>query len=181
MKKTIKIAAIAAILFAVTVYVFLQQQEVTRQIVVAAVAMPVGTVVTAEMVRAELVPVTALVAGGLASDVEFVVGKTVTAERAVGDVIPLAVLGEARQQPKEGNGFMTVAVPIGGAAEAAVGDTVTVAVFDHFGGPRLLEGFTVVGRAVRDREVNLVLEADVNSLLLVVPHLSARSFTVIRR
>ncbi len=180
MKKTIKIAIIVAILFSVTVFVFLQQQEVTRQIVVAVVNMPVGTVVTAEMVRAELVPVTALVAGGLASDVNFVVGKTVIAERAIGDVIPLAVLGEARQQPKEGNGFMTVAMPIGGAA-LAVGDIVDVAVFDHFGGPRLLEGFTVVGSVVRDREMNLVLEADVNSLLLVVPHLAARSFTVIRR
>ncbi|MBT9177337.1 MAG: hypothetical protein DDT20_01670 [Firmicutes bacterium] len=181
MKKTIKIAAIAAILFAITVYMFLQQQTVTRQIVVAATAMPVGTVVTAEMVKTEAIPVTALMSGGLVSDIASVVGKTVIAERAVGDVIPFAVLGDARRQPQEGKGFVTVSVPVGGAAGAAVGDTVAVAVFGHFEGSGLLEGFTVVGLRVGEREMQLVLEADLGSLLLLAPHLSARSFIIIRR
>lgn len=181
MKKSIKIAAIAAILFAVVVYVFMQQQTVTRAVVVAMTGMPVGTVVTSDMVRTELLPVTTLMGGGLASDVGDVVGKTVVVERVAGDVIPVTALGVARQAPREGNGFVTVAVPVGGDPGAGVGDTVSVAVFDHFDGPRLLEGFTVVGRVVGEREVQLVLEADVTSLLLLVPHLPGRSFTVIRR
>ena len=181
MKKTLKIAAIAAILFAITVYVFLQQQTVTRQMVVTTRAIPVGTVVTADMVRTEIVPATALAAGGLASDVGEVVGKTVTAERVAGDVVPLTALGELRRQPREGNGFVTLSVPVGGAAGADVGDTVDIAVFDHFGGPRLLGGFAVVGNVGDQREVQLTLEADVNTILLLVPHLSGRTFTVIRR
>ncbi len=148
---------------------------------VAAVNMPVGTVVTAEMVMVERVPVLSLVAGGLASDVELIVGKTVIVERAVGDVIPLAVLGAERLRPQDGNGFITVSLPIGGAAGAVVGDTVDIIVFGNFSVPQLLEGFTVVGRVVREREMNLVLEADVNSLLLVVPHIASRAFEIIRR
>jgi len=179
--KSIKIAAIAAILFAVTVYVFMQQQTVMRQVVVTTREIPRGTVVTADMVRTELVPVTAFVTGGLASDVAEVVGKTVVAERVAGDVIPLTALGEARQLPGEGNGFVTVTVPLGGAAGASVGDTVSVAVFDHFGGPKLLEGFTVVGLVVDQRDMRLTLEADVSTLLQLVPHLQGRTFAVIRR
>lgn len=181
MNKSIKIAAIAAILFAITVYVFMQQQTVTRQVVVTTREIPRGTVVTADMVRTELVPVNAFVTGGLASDVAEVVGKTVVAERVAGDVIPLTALGGARKGPIEGNGFVTVTVPLGGAAGAGVGDTVSIVVVHHMEGPRLLDGFTVVGVAADQRDVRLTLEAEVNALLQLAPHLQGRSFTVIRR
>jgi len=181
LKKTLKIAAIAAILFAITVYVFLQQQTVMRQIVVTTREIPMGTVITADMVRTETLPATALAAGGLASDVGEVVGKTVTVERVAGDVVPLTALGELRRQPREGNGFVTLSVPVGGAAGAGVGDTVSVAVFAHFGEPRLLDGFIVVGNVADQREVQLTLEADVNTILLLVPHLPGRTFAVVRR
>ena len=181
MKKTIKIAAIAAILFAITMYLFLQQQTITRSVVVAVKEMPVGTIVSEEMLRTELVPVTTLLMPGLASGIEEVVGKTVTIGRAAGDLIPLATVGTERKRPSEGKGFITVTVPARGAGGAVAGDIVSVVVFDALGGSHLLEDFLVVSRVVEDREAHLVLEADMDSLLVLVPSLPARSFAVIRR
>lgn len=181
MKKTIKIAAIAAILFAITMYLFLQQQTVTRSVVVAVKEMPVGTIVSEEMLRTELVPATTLLMPGIASGVREVVGKTVTVERVAGDLIPLATLGTARVRPSEGKGFVTVTVPARGAGGAVAGDTVSVVVFDALGGSQVLEDFLVVSRVVDDREAHLVLEGDMESLLVLVPSLPSRSFAVIRR
>lgn len=181
LKKTIKIAIIASVLFAVTLFLFMQGQAVTRQVVVAGQDIPVGTIISVEMLRTERIPAASFLVTGVATAPEEVVGKTVTVGRVTGDLVPLAAVGRERQRPQPGKGFITVTVPVQEAAGAVAGDAVYIAVFDHAGGSRLLEGFLVVGNATAGKDVHLMLEADINSLLDVVPALASRAFKIIRR
>ena len=180
MKKTIKIAIIAGIVFALTVFLFLEGQTQTRQVVVAAQDIAVGTIVSAGMLRTERIPVAAFQVTGLAGTKEDIVGQTVTIGRVAGDLVPLAAVGRERKLPHPGNGFLTITVPMQEAAGVIVGDEVAIAVFG-MDVSRLLDGFTVVGLSNAERDVHLVLEADGALLLDIVPFLSTRSFKVVRR
>lgn len=181
MKKTIKIAIIASVIFALTMFLFLQEREVTRQVVVVGQDLPAGTVISSEMLRTERIPAASALAAGVASTLEEVVGKSVTVGRAKGDLIPLAAVGGERQRPLLGNGFMTITVPSQEATGIMAGDEVAIAVFGHAGAVQLLEGFLVVGKTTDGRETHLVLEARTSALLDAAPFLSGRTFKIVRR
>ncbi|MBT9137003.1 MAG: hypothetical protein DDT34_02089 [Firmicutes bacterium] len=181
MKKTIKIAVIASVVFALTAFLFLQGQEATRPVVVARQDIPKGTIVSAEMLGTERIPASSTLAVGMASTTGEVVGMVTTMGRATGDLIPLAAVGRERKRLQEGNGLITMALPVPETAKVTDGDIVDIVVFDHTGKSRLLEGFVVVSVTTDGRESHLVLEAATDSLLEVAPALSSRAFKLIRR
>ena len=181
MKKTIKIAMIASVIFALTIFLFLQEREVTRPMVVARQDIPAGTVISAEMLRTERIPAVSALVAGVASAQAEVIGKTVTIGRAKGDLIPLSAVGRERQSPQPGNGFITITAPIEEATGVVFGDVVAIIVFDHAGEAQLLEGFMVVGQTAAGRETYLTLEAGINDLLQLAPALSSRAFKIVRR
>ena len=180
MKKTIKIAIIAGIVFALTVFLFLEGQTQTRQVVVAAQDIALGTIISAGMLRIERIPAAAFQVEGLAETKESIVGQTATIGRVAGDLVLLTAVGRERKLPQPGKGFLTITVPMPETAGVVVGDAVAIAVFG-MDVSRLLDGFTVVGLSNAERDVNVVLEADVELLLELVPFLSTRSFKVVRR
>ena len=104
-----------------------------------------------------------------------------TMGRATGDLIPLAAVGRERKRLQEGNGLITISLPVPETAKITDGDIVDIIVFDRTGEPLLLEGFVVVSVTTDGREAHLVLEAATDSLLKVSPALSSRAFKLIRR
>jgi len=181
LKKTIKIAMIASVVFALTAFLFLQGQEATRQVVVARQDIPMGTIISTGMLGTEQIPASSTLAVGMASTKGEVVGMVTTMGRATGDLIPLESVGRERKRLQEGNGLITISLPVPETAKITDGDIVDIIVFDRTGEPLLLEGFVVVSVTTDGREAHLVLEAATDSLLEVSPALSSRAFKLIRR
>jgi len=181
LKKPLLIAVIAAIIFALAVFLFLQGQEATRPVVVAAQDMPIGTVVDETMLKIINVPVGSLIGDETAISFAEIVGKTVVFARAAGDLVPLRALGEARMMPAAGNGFITVTIPVQDSLALMIGDEVAFSVFDHAGGAELIEGFVVKGVARTENNAHLLLEGHKNEILVLSPFLATQSFILVRK
>lgn len=180
MKKTLIIAAIAAITATLAVSLLLQAQGAARPVVIAAQDLPAGTVIEDAMIKVVQIPATAAIAGDTVSDIAAAIGKTVVVPRAAGDLIPPVVLGAERPAPAEGSGFLTVMVPAQDAAALKAGDVVAFAVFDQTGGG-LLGDFAVLAVAVDGDNAYVTLAGNEEAIVHLVPFLGTRSFVLVRR
>jgi len=181
LRKPILIAIIAAIIFALAVFLLLQGQEATRTVVVTVQDMPVGTVVDESMLRTIDVPVGSAIGADVMVDFVEIVGKTVVLARAEGDLIPLTALGDARLTPAEGNGFITVTVPSQDAKALMVDDLVAFSVFEHGAGAEMVEGFIVRAVSTDERAAYLLVEGHRENILYLSSFLATQSYILVRK
>jgi len=181
LKKPLLIAVTAAIIFALAVFLFLQGQEATRTVVVAAQDMPVGTVVDKNMLRVVNIPVGSPLGEDVVENVADIIGKSVIIARTEGDLVPLRALGGERMMPHPGFGFITVTVPIQDAHSLVVGDKIAFSVFAHGEGAGTVGDFAVRAITNTDNSSHLLIEGDLTNILNLSPFLAARSFILMRK
>jgi len=180
MSKVVKIALITAVVFAVFMFVFMQNMQKTEQVVVVEKDIPAGTVISADAVRVVNMPAS-VVKAGYAKRTSDVVGKVVKVGRVKGDFIPLEVLASEDSKSLEpGYVIITVPVPQADAKPVQAGSTVSFIVFDQTG-YKVLDGFKVVSVLPGSDNAYLILEADINSAAQLAPYIKLNAYKVVRR